>query len=205
MNISTSKSAATGAIFKLALILAFSIAAGVVTYVVLQPRRGPIFKNSDFEQGNLSRWRAEGRAFANQPTFEDNPLSRGIKGATGFQGKYWVGTFENRPQPSSKKGGVQEDAPIGKLISQTFTVRRNTLTFLIGAGKGGRETSVALVVGGRTVLSESANAQTAGFTEKMRKVTWDVSPWRGQKANLVLYDMSSSAWGHLNADDFRYA
>lgn len=199
----TSQQTLLSAALKLAAILAASIAVTWSAAWLLTPKSGLIFPNSDFEEGTLKNWRGEGNAFSGQPVFEDNAAARNA-GSAGLQGKYWIGTYEKRPDAAAAKGTFQGNTPTGKLTSQTFVLRKSPLAFLAGAGSGSRETSVTLMINGKTVLAETPNA-LASARETMQRVTWDVRPWLGQKANIVIYDGSSQAWGHINADDFRYA
>jgi hypothetical protein len=182
----------------LSAVLLFSIAA-----VFHFPWHKPLFQNSDFEMGNLTNWRAIGEAFKNQPTFGDNCLYR-YRGISNMRGNYWVGTFENRPTPRSPKGETQGDAPIGELVSIPFTIERDRISFLMGGGKDIPEEGVALQVNGKIVHFEKGRGSQID-SEVMRRVTWDVSAWKGQRAVIVIEDRSSDAWGHINVDDFRYA
>ncbi|MHB8971023.1 MAG: hypothetical protein ACYC3X_22635 [Pirellulaceae bacterium] len=45
---------------------------------------------------------------------------------------------------------------------------------------------------------------TGHQTETLRRVVWDVAPWLGKKAHILIADHSQEAWGVINADD-RYA
>ena len=96
----------------------------------------------DFETGDLIGWHETGNAFDYQPTWGDNPMGRSVYGGdgdrrsygreqkTGLRGRYFIGTFEQRPgngrndyfnpHPDYTMGTAQGDAPIGVLTSQTF-------------------------------------------------------------------------------------
>ena len=39
--------------------------------------------------------------------------------------------------------------------------------------------------------------------EWMRRVTWDISSYKGKLARIRLVDTSSGSWGHINFDDLR--
>ncbi len=161
-----------------------------------------LFTNSDFEKGDLTNWGVEGKAFANQPTYGDNPSYRS-RGISNLQGKYWVGTFENRPTPESSKGASQADALVGRLVSIDFTLDRSRVCFLLGGGDGSKNTGVGLEIDNKIVLFEPGRGALIG-SEKMSRITWDVSKWKGQKAHIVVLDQSMGGWGHVNVDDFRY-
>ena len=180
--------------------------SGVILFSILisfhYPWQKPLFPNADFEKGDLTNWGVQGKAFKNQPTYEDNPFYR-LRGTANLQGKFWVGTFENRPKPPSPKGAGQGDEVMGRLESVDFTIARNRICFLMGGGNNTAKTGVGLLVEGTQVLFEPARGILIG-SEKMSRVTWDVSKWKGKKARIVIADESTAGWGHVNADDFRY-
>ncbi len=41
-------------------------------------------------------------------------------------------------------------------------------------------------------------------SEKMHRVVWDVSEFRGRKATILVVDEAVDGWGNINVDDFRY-
>ena len=148
----------------------------------------------DFEMGDLRGWTLTGTAFDNQPTLGDNTYARNVYGENlvtsfktkaqdwlrspvttfhgdpgqriGQQGRFWVGTYENRRTNATVAGAVQGDAPVGTLTSPPFIVGgslvdaktgkraseaiRSTLQigFLIGGGCRAEETFVELLVDG---------------------------------------------------------
>jgi len=158
-----------------------------------------LFANSDFEAGNLDNWTASGEAFSHQPTLDDNPSARGRE-PSDHEGLYWIGTYERfQGRPGEEPGSVQEDAPTGVLKSIPFVIRGEQISFLVGGGADAKSEYVALEVGGQEVLKASG-----ADSETMTRVTWEVKPWLGQPARIVIKDLSSEAWGHINADDFVY-
>ena len=76
----------------------------------------------DFEDGaaSLKEWGRTGTAFNNQPTYGDNIRIRLPGHRSEHDGNYWIGTYENRPEPSSPAGLTQGDVPQGTLISPEF-------------------------------------------------------------------------------------
>ena len=161
-----------------------------------------LFDNSDFERGDLRNWTATGDAFLNQPTLGDNSLYR-KQHTSNMQGQYWIGTAENRQTTQQPLGNLQGDGPLGTLTSIPFTIQRNKIDFLIGGGDSTSNESVALRVDGKKVLEQDGWGNTTG-NETMERVFWDVSRWKGRKAQLIITDNSSGPWGHINVDDFRY-
>lgn len=174
-------------------------------------RRGVLSRNLartwDFETGDLRGWTASGRALAQQPTFGDNPTARGRGQPAGQQGQYWIGTYELYPKDSSglKPGGIQGDGPQGTLTSPDFTVATDSVSFLIGGGNSlATGVELVLVVNMIDIAERRAYFATGLNTETMRRVAWDLQPYRGQVARIRIIDASSGPWGHVNADDFRF-
>ncbi len=161
-----------------------------------------LFANSDFEMGDLTNWTSEGDAFAFQPTRGDNPTTRGRKAMPSqHQGDFWIGTFEKYQGNSQERPGTpQGDRPTGSLTSALFEITADKISFLIGGGRNKDKESVSLVVAGQEVLSE-----TGTNNETLTQKVWNVSAYKGKKAQIVIRDSHKGGWGHINADDFRYA
>ena len=45
-------------------------------------------------------------------------------------------------------------------------------------------------------------SETGSGNERMKKVKWNVAPYAGKLAEIVLIDDATGSWGHLNADEF---
>lgn len=71
------------------------------------------------------------------------------------------------------------------------------------AGNGTAETSVILEVDGAERLRAIANASGTG-SETMQRRIWDLRPFQGKPGVIVINDLASGPWGHINVDDFRY-
>ena len=164
-----------------------------------------LFPNSDFERGSLLNWNARGRAFLNQPTFGDNPFYHKAS-ASHMTGNYFVGTFEDRPSAKVREGRSQPNELSGALESVPFVIKRNRISFLLGAGDFSENESVSLVVDGVKVLNEKGRGILSRFQgESMRTVLWDVSRWKGHQAALLIRDNAIPRPGsHINVDDFKY-
>lgn len=159
-----------------------------------------LFENSDFENGDLTNWTADGDAFEFQPTKGDNPTVRGRNQPSKHQGEYWIGTFEKyNGKPELSPGQTQGDRPTGSLTSVSFVVSRAQIAFLIGGGKHPDKEYATLVVDGKEVMKTTGKCK-----ETMHKVVWDVRKFAGKQAQIVIKDLHHSGWGHINADDFRY-
>lgn len=195
----------------------------------------------NFETGDLTGWLTTGTAFDAQPTFGDNSYARinvysfhaysreGTGTRSLHEGRYWVGTFENRPgaskqtatitscsfgndllckQPFYKLPGAnaagtyQGDGPVGTMTSQTFTVLGPWLSFKLGGGCDIRLTYVELLVDGIPSNLKS----TGRCMEGMWIVNWDLTSYQNQTAQIRVVDASNSdAWGHINFDDVRFS
>ena len=161
---------------------------------------GPLFENSDFENGDLVNWTSTGDAFDFQPTKGDNPKARNRQQPSKHQGQYWIGTFEKfQGEAGQRPGQVQGDRPTGTLTSIPFEIIGEKITFLIGGGKYISGCYAALLIDGREVLKT-----TGARDESMKPYAWDVSPYKGKTARIIIKDMKSGGWGHLNVDDFRF-
>lgn len=159
-----------------------------------------LFANSDFELGDLSNWSAVGEAFRYQPVKGDNVSARGRGQASKHQGAYWIGTYEKyRGRSGEKPGDRQGDKPTGSLRSIPFTIKGQKIGFLIGGGRHSQKISVSLIVEKHKVRQASGSN-----SESMKKVFWNVSDFVGKDAYIEIQDSSSSGWGHINVDDFRY-
>lgn len=147
--------------------------------------------NFDFETGDLRDWIAEGDAWEGQPDKDgidpNRPFAEGKKSL--HTGKYWIGGFE-----------IVGDKPKGTLTSVPFVVDAPWCSFLVGGGNG-RKTSVEIVLAdsnARIVRETGSNA------EELRPVVLNLEKYKGKKIFIRLVDESSSGWGHVNFDDFRF-
>jgi hypothetical protein len=150
----------------------------------------------DFETGDLRGWTKTGDAFNFQPTYGDNPTARNRGQASKHQGQYWIGGYEKRMRPSDPAGQVQGDGPQGTLTSDTFTITKPYLSFLIGGGCDINTERAELLIDGQVVLKA-----TGKCTETMERVKWNVSQFMGRSAQIRLIDASGGGWGHINFDD----
>ncbi len=153
----------------------------------------------DFETGRLDGWTATGTAFNRQPTYGDNPTARNRGQASNHQGNYWIGTYEDRPTPRDRAGETQGDGPKGTLTSNIFTIRKPTISFLVGGGCDMNGVCVELLVDG--VVRYRA---TGKCTETMYLVEWNVSNMIGKQASIRLVDNHGGGWGHINFDDVKF-
>ncbi|MCX5819404.1 MAG: hypothetical protein NT047_05785 [Deltaproteobacteria bacterium] len=153
----------------------------------------------DFETGDLRGWVKTGDAFNFQPTYGDNPTARNRGQASKHQGQYWIGGYEKRMRASDPAGQVQGDGPQGTLTSDTFTISRPSMNFLLGGGCDINAERVELLIDGQVVFKA-----TGKCTETMERMSWDVSQYQGRSAEVRLIDASGGGWGHINFDDVRF-
>lgn len=139
----------------------------------------------DFESGTYSPWKTRGSAFGEAPSTGPLPGQMNIEGA---QGSGFVSSFN---------GG---DGSKGRLISPDFKIERNFITFLIGGGAWKEETSMNLVVNGKTVRAATGQNIRPGGSEKLSAAYWDVSEFIGREASIVIVDERDGDWGHINVD-----
>lgn len=145
----------------------------------------------------LSKWTKTGHAFDNQPTYRDNPNARNPRIRTNVQGDWWIGTFENRSNPTAEAGYVEGDFPIGTLTSPKFRINGSNINFLFGGGCDGEEIRVELLVNGKPQRVAFAD----NCRERMRRRVWNVAEFKNQIGQIRLVDGSRK--GHVNFDDLR--
>jgi hypothetical protein len=174
----------------------------------------------DFETGDLRGWTMTGSAFGNrtrrtQPTYGSNIGARRPGEIVNQQGRYWIGTYEDRPTSSAAYGNTQGDAPVGTLTSEDFVIRSHYITFLIGGGNDSRNLRVELLIQSPAFVVDplrpsaelqysAAMSATGNNSERMQREVWDVSMYRGQVARIRIVDNASGPWGHINCDDFQF-
>lgn len=141
---------------------------------------------NDFEAPDYGDWRVEGEAFGEGPAVANvRPRNK----VTGHEGTRLVNTF---------LGG---DAPVGILTSPEFTIERNYISFLIGAGNHEGKTCMNLLVDGKVVRSAFGPAlKNQDGQEVMDWASWNVRELKGKKATLQIVDAHTGGWGHINID-----
>ncbi|QDT04708.1 Levanase precursor [Rubripirellula lacrimiformis] len=156
-----------------------------------------LFPNSDFEQGTLDGWTAEGKAFAIQPTHGDNSKIRNRE-TSNLQGEWWIGGYERNDGKTGHPGAIAGDQLTGTLTSQSFTIQQPFLAFRIGGGSLPGQTGVRLLCDDRQI------EMTSGVdSETMSNFSYDVTSLVGKSARLQIFDTATGGWGHINVDDFR--
>lgn len=144
----------------------------------------------DFEDGTYRNWHVTGTAFGAGPVAA--AAMPAYQGDVHAHGKRLVNSHASAP--GNDVG--QRDAATGKLVSQSFVLNRNYLTFLIGGGAAAGQTCVNLRVAGHVVLSATGHDDN-----RLQPVNWDVRPWTGQPAVLEIVDEGTGGWGNIGVDD----
>jgi len=141
---------------------------------------------ADFEGESYGDWEVEGEAFGTKPAVANVTPPNSV---TGHQGNGLVNTY---------LGG---DGPVGKLTSPQFTIQRDYISFLIGAGRHKDQTCINLLVDGTIVRTAVGPAvKNLDGQEVMDWTSWDVSELKGKEARLQIVDDHSGGWGHINID-----
>ncbi|MCX8042656.1 MAG: glycosyltransferase family 39 protein [Desulfobacterota bacterium] len=138
--------------------------------------------NFNFETGTYAHWTVEGTAFDTAPQYRGKwGNSHKIKG---YEGVFLVNSYYNN-----------SDIARGRLISDTFKINGNTISFLI-AGGNTEKTSINLVVDGKIVRTA-----TGDRTEEMVRKQWKVEEYIHKDARIEIIDNASDEWGHIVLDD----
>ena len=127
----------------------------------------------------LATWTLEGHG-ASIVSVTD-PVGRRVHGAAGGG---FLSTFDPR----------RGDEPRGRAISPPFSLDRDVLSLRVGGGFVAG-LAVDLVVDGTRVWTVRGRN-----TEALDAVSFDVRPWRGASARLVVTDDAGGPWGHVLLD-----
>lgn len=138
------------------------------------------FPHSDLSRGIAN---VTGNAFTTGPSTGTEMHQNTV---SGFLGNHLLNSF--------KDGG---DGAIGEILSPDFIIAKKYLKFLVGGGNQKKQTSVNLIVNGKTI--ETA---TGVNSETLSENTWDVSKYQGKTAQIKIIDYSAYPWGHILADQF---
>ncbi|MBL8810177.1 MAG: glycoside hydrolase family 32 protein [Planctomycetaceae bacterium] len=140
---------------------------------------------ADFEGKSYAPWIATGDAFGDAPATGTLPGQMAVEG---FHGKQLVNSFRNG------------DGSTGTLTSPEFTIDRHFISFLIGGGGHEHKTCMNLLIEGKVVQTAAGSNLTAGGSERLEPLSWDVTEFSGRKAKLQIVDEVTGGWGHVNVD-----
>jgi uncharacterized protein (DUF608 family) len=127
--------------------------------------------------------RAAGPAFRTAPSKGSTAGQQAVKG---FLGKGLVNTFD-----------PDGDGSTGTLTSPEFPVTKRYLHFLVGGGRFAGQTCVNLMAKGKVLQSACGQEN-----ELLTWSSFDLQELMGQRVRIQIVDQSTSAWGHVLADQF---
>jgi fructan beta-fructosidase len=141
---------------------------------------------SDFEETNYvwlpgGNWTPTGNCFGASPAHGALTNQQAV---AGYLGNGLVNTYLNG------------DTSTGALLSPPFTIQRQYIKFLIGAGNWRGQTCLNLLVNGQVVRS----AVGMGDREQLDWLQWNVTNYLNQTAQLQIVDSATGGWGHINVD-----
>ena len=144
-----------------------------------------LFDNSDFESGALDSWTLRDEGWPQGPIAAANLGNPAI-----VEGGYAYTTATAAERGPTKRPG--------RLSSREFRIDGSNINFLLDGEGAPYEVFVSLFVSGYPV-------RTAPATDPDRHgpVVWNVEPYRGYPANIVVVDQSTK--GHVTVDRFCYA
>lgn len=124
-----------------------------------------------------------------------------------LEGRYFIGTYDHRPNEQDVPGAIQGDEHVGAMWSPPFVIESSknnissTISMLIGGGCNARDEKLELIVDG----IGAARVATGQCDETMRRVIWNVDEFIGMSGIIRAVDNSKSLWGHINFDDIRFS
>jgi arylsulfatase A-like enzyme len=146
----------------------------------------------DFETGSLEPWKVVEGSFGH--VIGNRDMFFRDQGIFNKQGQCYLTTLE--PSPTAELG---DDKQTGVIVSPLFISEGGSMTFRVGGGKAA-QTYVALCMeAGKEVLKARGINGHA-----MQSVSWDLTPYAGQKMFLKIVDKATSGWGHITADNFQF-
>lgn len=140
---------------------------------------------ADFEGENYGNWKVTGEAFGPGPAKGTLPNQMPVEG---FEGKGLVNSY------------FKGDGTTGTLTSPDIKIERTFISFLIGGGKNETQTCINLLVDGKIARTATGPNDKPGGTERLEWFDWDVADLKGKTATLVIVDMATGGWGHINVD-----
>ncbi len=134
-----------------------------------------------FEGDGFDTWKTEGNAFGMAP----------VAGKTDAMKAPFTG-YSNESLAASTHGG---DSAKGTLTSPPFTIAEDHINFLIAGGDFAGKTAAQLIIDGEVVREATGKRSL-----RCAPVVWDVSAWKGRKAQIRLIDDADGPWGFIAVD-----
>jgi hypothetical protein len=140
-------------------------------------------EEGSFEGGRFGRWMVLGTAFGTAPM---RTKAKDQTFVNGWRGQYFASSYARN-----------SDTQMGMLRSRSFVISTDAISFLAGGGNEIERVGVRLIVDGQAVARSTGSGH-----EGLRRMWWDVRPWRGRNAVIEVYDNHAEGWGHIMVDDF---
>ncbi|MEI8226570.1 MAG: DUF4980 domain-containing protein, partial [Bacteroidota bacterium] len=135
---------------------------------------------NNFEDETFGNWQVTGDAFGDGPAGRLMPIQSRING---IRGEKIANSFHNGQSGT------------GSLTSPKFKVERNYINFLVGGGKLPDSTGLYLLVKDKILYNSTGNNQN-----NLQWQIWDVSEFKGETAQIVIFDFSVRAKGYIMVD-----
>ena len=132
----------------------------------------------DFENGT-DDWVMEGTAFSESPSSQALLLQGAIMGKVG---QFFANSHHDRARST------------GKITSPDFLLKKDYINFLYGGNHAPDDLSINLLVDGKRVRSQTGNNSNG-----LQWAGWDVSEFKGKRANIEMVD---NGGGAILADHF---
>ncbi len=143
-----------------------------------------------FESGDLDGWTVTDGSLG-QPISEAVSLPRWPGKPFNREGGHHLSTIDTGSGASDKQTGAVESPP--------FTIQGEKASFLVSGGYQEGKLYVALC---DAATGEALLKAGGPSGPQMKRIDWDVSPWKDRNAFLRVVDESTGGWGHLCFDDF---
>ena len=143
---------------------------------------GTVF--ADFEQ-KINDWHTKGDAFNGAPTagaHGTQPMPEG------FEGQHLINSFKDG------------DLSTGSLTSPKFLIEKPYINFKLAGGQHTEKVGVNLLVDNKVVMSATGKNRNV-----LSNVSWDVSAYKDQNAQLQIIDFETGSWGHVLVDQFVFS
>ena len=158
--------------------------------------------NTDFERGDFAGWTVSGSGFkVRDGALANAQLLYFSEPYSGWQGTYFASSYPER-------------STTGAITSEPFTITKNFMDFLV-VGQSDSQLCVALTIDDDNIYTDCDELRRSSSTVRMlepsvpqvnpfsrfRRVTWDVSRYKGRNARIHVIDNSVRGW--VEVDDFR--
>ena len=162
--------------------------------------------NPDFETGTYAGWNVTGSGWGGAPTSGSLANSQHLYYSVPYSG--WQGTYFASSYQIGGRGAV------GTLQSAPFTLNKKYLEFL-AIGQDDAQLCIGLKIEDETMYKDCTalgaspsvirlfqpTLSTVNPYSVFKRISWDVSAYRGKQATIEVIDNSVRSW--IEVDDFR--